>query len=325
MDFQEVRQYHSALLARGFYEGLLFGEIESAPPDGIIEPPVIELAVSFAYYTFGGEYLWIPRLLSAVFWTIGGVFLYLVARKIVSQIPAAAFSVCFYLFVPFSVLPSRAFMPESLMIMMLLISIFTILRYHEQPSTRRLAIAATASSLAMFVKPGICFFQIFGAFVSLAIYREGIRGSLTSLRLLIFAVLSLLPTGLFYLYGMLIGGFLQGHIQDKIRPDLLLKESFWIGWLQQIGIVVGYVALVGALVGILVLRAGLPRVLIIGLWIGYFLFGLSFTFHVRSHDYYSLQLIPVVALSLVFRHEGCQRLESCGFGFSTASRASMER
>jgi hypothetical protein len=34
------------------------------------------------------------------------------------------------------------------------------------------------------------------------------------------------------------------------------------------------------------------------LWSGYLLFGLVFTYHIHSHDYYSLQLIPTVALSL---------------------------
>jgi hypothetical protein len=34
------------------------------------------------------------------------------------------------------------------------------------------------------------------------------------------------------------------------------------------------------------------------LWSGYFLFGLIFTVHIHTHSYYSLQLIPVVALSL---------------------------
>jgi hypothetical protein len=36
----------------------------------------------------------------------------------------------------------------------------------------------------------------------------------------------------------------------------------------------------------------------IGLWSGYFLFVLTFTSHIATHDYYSLQLIPIVALSL---------------------------
>jgi 4-amino-4-deoxy-L-arabinose transferase-like glycosyltransferase len=203
MDFQEVRQYHSALLARGFYEWWLTGDLKTMPPDGIIEPPILEFLASFSYLILGGEHLWIPRLLSALFWMVGGIFLYLIAKRIFSP-NAALLSLLFYLFVPFSVLPSRAFMPEPLMIMMLLASILTIVQYHEQPSTRRLIIAATASALALLIKPGFCFFQIFGAYVSLAVHREGIRRSLTSFHFWIFAVLSLLPMGLYYLYGAFI-------------------------------------------------------------------------------------------------------------------------
>jgi 4-amino-4-deoxy-L-arabinose transferase-like glycosyltransferase len=297
MEFARVRQYHGALLARGFYEWLRGGHFKTIPPDGIIEPPLLELVASLAYLIVGGEHLWIPRLLSALFWTVGGVFLYLIAKRIVSP-NAAVFSVFFYLFVPYSVFASRAFMPDPLMIMLLLVSIFTILRYHEQPTIRRLIIAAIASSLAIFVKPGICVFQVFGAFVSLALYREGVRRSLISPHLLVFTVLSILPTGLYYMYGTVLAGFLQNQASRKVVPQLLLEASFWEGWLGMISIVVGYVALVGAFFGMLALRRGLPRALMIGLWSGYFLFGLIFTFHIQNHTYYSLQLIPVVALSL---------------------------
>jgi hypothetical protein len=63
--------------------------------------------------------------------------------------------------------------------------------------------------------------------------------------------------------------------------------------------VVGYTALAGALLGALLLfRKGLPRALMIGLWGGYFLFGLVFAKHIHTHAYYSLPFIPVAALSL---------------------------
>jgi hypothetical protein len=61
---------------------------------------------------------------------------------------------------------------------------------------------------------------------------------------------------------------------------------------------VGFVAFAGALLGVLLLRPGSPRALMAGLWGGYLIFGLVFARHVHTHDYYSLQLIPVVALSL---------------------------
>ncbi len=296
-DFSPVRQYHSALLARGFYEWLLTGNLQTLPPDGIIEPPILELLASLAYALSGGEHLWVPRLLSASFWMIGGVFLYLIARRIVSA-NAAVFSVAFYLLDPAVVLPSRAFMPDPLMITVLLVSVFTILRYHERPSWGRLMVAIAASSVALLVKPGICLFQIFGAFVALMVYRRGLWRTLRSTHLLVFTALSLLPVGLYYLYGAVIRGFLQGQAQGKVVPQYLLEAYFWRGWLEQIGSMVGYIPLLGAVIGVLLLRPGPPRAMMAGLWGGYFLFGLVFTYHIHTHGYYSLQLVPVVALSL---------------------------
>jgi hypothetical protein len=77
-----------------------------------------------------------------------------------------------------------------------------------------------------------------------------------------------------------------------------LEPYFWRGWLEQIGSMVGYIPLLGAVVGLLLLRPGLPRALMAGMWGGYFLFGAVFTYHIHTHGYYSLQFVPVVALSL---------------------------
>lgn len=296
-DFAPVRQYHSALLARGLYEWLLTGTVATRPPDGIIEPPILELLASCAYFISGAEHLWVPRLLSAAFWMGGGVFLYLIARKISSP-NAAIFSTSFYLLAPGAVLPSRAFMPDSLMVMLLLVSVYAIYRYHEHPTSGRLLVAVAASASALLVKPGICVFQILGVFIALMIYRRGLLRSLTSVHLLLFTISSLLPVGLYYVYGAVISGFLQGQAQSKFVPQYLLESYYWRGWLEQIGIMAGYTALFGAVVGILLLRPGLPRALMAGLWGGYFLFGLVFTYHIHTHDYYSLPFVPVVALSL---------------------------
>jgi hypothetical protein len=290
MDVIGMRQYHSALLARGFYEWLRTGDIKTMPPDGIIEPPVLDFLASLAYAIIGGEHLWIPRLLSATFWIVGGVFLYLIARKLVSS-NAALFSVGFYVFVPAAVLLSRAFMPDPLMIMMLIISVFAILRYHEQPTMGRLLIAAAVSSAALFVKPGICLFQIFGAFVALMVYRKATIRALLSMHLLVFGVLTLIPMWLYFTW------FLQ-DAASRIDPELWVSLHLWRGWLWLLGYMVGYVAFVGALLGMLVSRPGPPRALMVGLWGGYFLFGLVFARHIHTHSYYSLQVIPVVALSL---------------------------
>jgi hypothetical protein len=60
---------------------------------------------------------------------------------------------------------------------------------------------------------------------------------------------------------------------------------------------VGYTPLVAALIGLPLVSGGIPKALLAGLWIGYIVFGLVFNFHIHTHGYYQLQLIPIVALS----------------------------
>src|SRR5215213_3014200 len=64
---------------------------------------------------------------------------------------AAVVPTAFYLLTPYGILASRSFQPDPLMIMALLISIFTILRYYERPPAYTLAVAAIVSSLTLFV------------------------------------------------------------------------------------------------------------------------------------------------------------------------------
>ena len=304
LDFHPTRQYRSALIARGYY----FETLEKAPEwkknlaslnkqgEGILEPPIMELMTSFAYRTLGGEHLWVARLLSTLFWLIGGVFLYLIAERIFSAW-AAVFSAAFYLFLPYGIMASRSFQPEPLLIMMLLVSIFTILWYYDRPSGTRLGIAASTSSLAIFIKP-VCLFLILGAFFSVAIYRQGVRRTLTSRSSLLFVGALFCPTIIFYGYGILVAGFLQDQAESSFLPHLLVQPAFWEGWLRMIVKVVGGTYLIGALLGVLMLRGGVPKAVLIGLWTSYFVFGLVFTYHIHTHDYYQLQFIPIVALSL---------------------------
>ncbi len=301
--FAPMRHYLSALIARGYY----FRNLESIPEwrkqvaiasmRRNPELPIMETITALAYRAIGGEKLWVPRLLSSIFWLIGGAFLYLLAKELIS-IEAAAFSMAFYLFLPFSIAASMSFQPDPLMIMLFLASLFAIWRYHARPSLRRLVIAAIVSGLALFVKPPICLFVIFGAFISLSIFRQGVRRTAASRNLWLFAIMSLLPTVLFFVYGMFITGYLRGLIGGRFLPQLLFSPLFWQKWLRLINHAIGYVALIGALLGLLMLRRGSLTALLIGLWIGYIVFGLVFNWHIHTHQYYHLQLIPIVALSL---------------------------
>jgi hypothetical protein len=306
MDFQPIRQYMLAHNTRAPYlesqESVPgwrkeIARINKKRMGFEIEAPILDNAVVFGYRIMGGEHLWMPRVLSSIFWIIGGIFLYLIALRLSSS-GAALFSAAFYLFLPFGISASRSFQPDPLMIMLFIVSLYMILIFYEKPSFIRLTAAVAFSSFAMLIKP-YCIFLIYGAFISIAFHRQGIRKSFTNRNFLMFLLLSPLPGAFYYISGLLThGAFLQEHAQASFLPHLLMKPYFWKDWLAMIARVVGLVPFVGALIGLFAISKGLSKTFLIGLWTGYCIFGLFFTFHIHTHDYYQLQLIPVVALTL---------------------------
>lgn len=305
-DFAAERQYQSAHIARSLY----FESQDSIPEwrrnvaelnmkrmGLLLEPRIMENLTVLGYRILGGEYFWIPRALSSIFWLIGGGLLYLIARKITSIGPAL-FSTGFYLFLPFSILASRSFQPDPLMVMLLIFSVFMVMRFYEQSSFSRLILAAIISALAILAKPYSIFF-IFGAFMAVGIYKDGIRRTFINKNIFLFMVLSFIPALSYYVYGILTNtGFLNELAQGSFLPHLILEPYFWKDWFLIIGQVIGYLPFAAALIGLVMMKKGIPKALLLGLWVSYIIFGLVFTLHIHTHDYYHLPLIPVVALSI---------------------------
>jgi hypothetical protein len=306
LDYVPVRQYQSAHIARGYYfENLdtvsnqrkAIAELNMTRMGFLLEPRILEHMSVLGYRIMGKETLWIPRVLSSIFWMIGGIFLFLIAKRIASS-GEALFSTVFYLFLPFGISASRSFQPDPLMTMMMLFSIFTIVKYYERPSYTMLILAAAVTALALLVKPYILF-PIYATFVSLSLFNYGVKKSLFNAKTILFFPLSFSPTLIYYIMGILENvGFLQELAQGSFLPNLFLHAFFWKDWFNLIGHVIGYIPFICSLVGLFMFREGMSRALMFGLWIGYFVFGLFFTFHIHTHAYYHLLFVPIVALSV---------------------------
>ncbi len=306
LDFAPIRQYQNAHIARGLYfennksiseTRKQIAKLNMERMGFLLEPRIIEHFAVFGYRIAVSEQLWIPRVLSSLFWVIGGIFLYLTAIRISSS-EASLFSTIYYLFLPYGISASRSFQPDSLMVMMMLASIYTILMYFENLSKFKLLISILISSVAILIKP-YCLFMIWLVFIFVSIYKNGFRKTIFSIHLPIFVLISFFPAFVYYIYGTFSNvGFLQEHARSSFIPNLLLSLSFWKGWLVMIGSVTGYFTFILALYGFFNARKGLPKTLLIGLWIGYLLFGLSATFQIHTHSYYHMPFIPIAALSI---------------------------
>ena len=304
LEFHATRQYRSLIIARASYFNHLISipnwkkEVAACSREnqGLLEPPIMEAVTALGYHVLGGERVWLPRFLSSLFWLTGGCFVYLIGKRI-ADADAALFAVGFYLLLPFAVVASRSFQPDPLMVMLILASVWAIVRYDSTPSRAWLARAAGLSSLAFLIKPGGVFVPL-ATFASLASHRHGIRRGVGSLHFLIFVAITLVPTLLVYGYGVATGVFLVNEAQKTVLPQLWVSPFFWRGWLMQIETTVGFVCFIGALLGTFCFRAGLPRTLMLSLWGGYGAFALALNYNLATHNYYQLQLIPIVGLAL---------------------------
>ncbi|PJF39422.1 MAG: hypothetical protein CUN54_08750, partial [Phototrophicales bacterium] len=222
-----VRQYHSLIIARGYYyEAADFPEEETniavlnRDRMSFVEPRVTEFFVAQLYRLIGREIAWLPNIVVSVFWLIGGIAVYLLARELGSE-DAAIFATAFYLFLPHGVLEGNNFQPDPLMMMFLLWSVYALLRYTETPTTKTLLIASALSGIAIFVKLQSGFF-IMMAFLALSIYRMGLRKTLLNRDSYIFGVIAVTPVILYLIYGFQ-HGFFENETTGRFLPQLWLE------------------------------------------------------------------------------------------------------
>lgn len=303
--FDPEGQYRCALIARSHYIRSLdsSADWERRVADSTLdtefpsEPPIMEFLVVIGYHVAGAERLWIPRAIASVCWIIGGMLLYAIARRMATP-EAALLVTVFYLFVPFGVVASTAFQPDCLMLVLLLASVLMVVRYADRPSLGRLFAAAGVSAIAVLVTPLFCLLPLFGAFLALAMWRRGLFRGIVNPRLVLFGALSVLPAATYIAYNSIIAGFFAGPRGELFLPYNTLYVYFWRGWLARINETVGPTVFAAGLLGAFGFRDSFSRALALGLWAGYFLFGLAFNCGVYIHDCYQIMLIPIAGLSM---------------------------
>lgn len=301
LTFHPTRQYRSLILARSFYlpeksDAVTRVAQEAARQERTLEPPVMEVMASWVYQLTGGESFRVGGGLSVLFWGLGGLFLLALAYDLGGEVGAVA-TVATYLFAPFAVQASRSFQPEALMVCLTLAALWLSWRFWHAPEWRSLFFAGGVAAMACLVKP-TCTLLLTAPYIGWLL-EDGwasIRrrtGWVSS-----YALIVLFPAAAYYLHGILGGGSLQSQFRQTFVPSLLLTSGFWLGWMEQIREVVGFEILLCGLLGTLLVRQRRQLILLLSLWFGYGLTGMFFIYHIATHNYYSLALVPVVSLAL---------------------------
>lgn len=314
LDFHPTRQLLSAIKARAFHLRTLPDEfsteqveigIRQAKLKAEVEPVVFERLVAYTYQ-FTGEQLWVSRVYSSLFWLIGGIFLFLLVRDLAS-FEAAIFSTAYYLLFPYAVIASRSFQPDPLMVMLIIAFWWIFSRWmrlipNPSPESRgglwtTALLAGLLGGLAIFIKFSAAFFVI-GAALGLALSRFTWRELLRNAQVWVLAILGALPALIYIGYGIFVDGGLGSQFSGRFIPALLLNPFNYLQWMTKVDMAAGGLFVMFGLLGFFLTTDRRLRSFTLGLWAAYLLYAFVFNYHVATHDYYHLPLIPVVAVSL---------------------------
>ena len=205
LDFHSTRQMHSALMARGMYyqtrsdipEWQKTMSLEQWKLEGLIEPPIMEGLTAFGYQLAGTDDLRIPRVLSILFWMLGALPLYWLARGLIDR-NAAVFALAFYLILPYGAQASRAFQPDPLMVSCILWAVWAAWHWSEKPGWKWAIISGLLAGLAVLVKSVAGFF-VAGAWVGLLLSAWGIKKVIKNIPFYAAVVLAALAFRCFYI------------------------------------------------------------------------------------------------------------------------------
>jgi hypothetical protein len=302
LDYFPQRQLRGAIIARSIYYQLLPSADPTRRDQAVFlantmdprEPSVFEGLVAVTYLLIGGEHLWVARIYSILFWLLGGFALYALARRLTSPLAAIA-SLIYYFFLPWSVIFSRIFQPDLIMVMLTLWVAYTLYRWGESPSWKWAILTGILAGLAAYIKlPAV--FPIVLMLGGVVLTTLGLKKALKHPQVwTMLGLLAIFPA-IYYLFvipsssnGWLT--FTLGLLKNWVSPSFYIRWIIFAGGLVDLG--VAFISFVG--VWLLPKKA---RIIPLALWLGYLLYGLAFSYHITTHEYYSIPLIPAVALSL---------------------------
>jgi len=302
-DFYMVRQYRALLISRGMYyqhlgtipEWQRTMAVTQWKAEGLIEPPITE-ALTALSYNFTGVQTWVGRVYTSLFWLLGGLAIWLLAREM-SMLWGGIVALAYFLFVPFGVTVSRAFLPDPLMVAMIAWSLWALYRWEKRHTWRSAILAGILTGLAIFVK-SVSVFILLGAAAGLVLSRKSLKRIFADKQTWAVTGITAIPTIIFYIYGLTTAS-MGDQFSLRFFPELLRDPSFYVRWLFLVAGFAGFVAMFASLTGLLLFPASGPRFMGIGMWIGYTVCGLAFSYHYMTHDYYHLPLLVIVAFGLI--------------------------
>ena len=303
LDFHPTRQFLSAIKARGMYyqyaqdvpEWQREMAVQQWKDADVFEPAANETVVAGLYLLFG-DHLWLARIASSVYWLLGGLALFSLARRIAS-VDGAIIALVFYLFNKFGIEASRSFQPDPLMVGLILTGLWSFEHWHTKRTWKWVVIAGLLSGMAIFVKT-VAVFPLLGAFAFVILVTRDLKQTLKDPQVWVLAIITVLPTAFFMIDSLYISKTSNLSTNLRFFPSLWTDPAFYIHWKNMIGNTLGFGAFLLALLGIFLAKPGRDRSLMLGLIAGYVAYGFVFAYHITTHNYYQLPLFVFISLAL---------------------------
>ncbi|MBI4546849.1 MAG: glycosyltransferase family 39 protein [Ignavibacteriae bacterium] len=305
--FQAWRQADTAAMARNFYEqgfNFFYPQIDwGGNTDGYVETefPLYPFVVALLYFLFHPDDLW-GRLLS-VFCSLWAVYgLYLLVRKILGE-TTALWAASIYAILPLNVFYTRAFMPESAMLMCSVWGIYLFSEWLDKEKMQYWFASLLFISLAALLKISALYLGL--PLLFLAWTRYG-TGTLKNWRLWTYAALVFVSVGLWYYHahqiylntGLSFGIWFFGEDKWGIASPLLTLKFYNDVFMKSIAERhLTYAGFIPFLTGLLLTRTTSREKLFDWWLITVLIFFMIVSVGNQVHEYYQL---PFVLPAVVF-------------------------
>jgi hypothetical protein len=182
--------------------------------------------------------------------------------------------------------------------MVMWISLFALSVDHwlEKRTWKWAILAGLAGGGAVLVKVVAAFF-VGGILLLSVATAQPLKHLIKNRQVWLISLLGIIPPAIYYLLiiGSRSAGFFSAWTLSFMQ--LLLDSKFYASWLAMIGSLISLPWFFTALVGTMSLPAN-PRKIMMGLWLGYFVYGITSPYQFITHTYYHLPLILLVSLGL---------------------------
>jgi len=259
-----------------------------------LELQIMPYASALCFKLFGFVSPVIPRMISLLFYFGSALFLYKIMRKFVSLQPALA-SVLLYLFMPISLIYSRAIMPEACACFFYLGAVFFLLDWYMDEDRKAIWISAAFTAFAIMEKLPC----VFVGLLIIAVFIWKLKSKcLKSKEFYGYGLISLGLPAIYYAYASskatvkYVNGIASKHIFTDEILSIFSKDALAF-FRTNLPVYFGIAILIGAFLGIFLCFAEDRKPL--AAWTFAFIAEFAVIVAVIRLGYYMIFMTPILA------------------------------